>query len=550
MRGVRSSLVLLLACEQPLADAQQSCASGGQPSAPAVVTLTDATQETGLPTRAIGCLAFEDFDVDGRADLLLGAIGEADFAVTGPGRLDLYRNQGDETFHAHAVPLPGATDLTAACDVADFDNDGLPDIVVSVFPGDPDRIALLRNMGNLTFEDATSLLPVSVRSRPPPTVVGFVDYDADGWLDLFLNFVPASHLHPDQIACEATDDDFTCHLPDDAGLPPPGALLRNHDGVFAELPAPSSSRTNVIGFLDWDGDGFIDVFASNDFASNTLWRNVDGSGRFEDIAGGLGLGRYNHGMGSAFGDFDRDGRWDLYVADAGPDQFYFGLPDGTMEDRAARLGIGEWTRFHSGWAPLAADFNQDGRLDLFVVNSALVGSSEQLADLAAGRPPLRPGPQADYLYVANDIGGFNLTLLPHAPGARPMVLVGITAVADYDGDGDLDIAELYLAPWTFRLLRNDTASQGRWLAIDLEGRTVNRDARGASVELLGGDGVPFDRRAAHGMSGSVGRSWGTLHFGLGDRDCVQALRVRWPGGGVQEVPGPWPADRVVQVVEP
>ncbi len=503
------------------------------------VAWTEVTKGAGLPATGFQCLVFDDLDDDGRPDILLGTATPANSA---PPILTAYRNRGDGAFEATPVTMPGEG-LALSCDAADFTNDGILDLVIGRAPR---GVTLLRGLGGLAFEDASDLLP-AFADQPGvfgAATAGFFDFDRDGWLDLYLGF--SASLIAD--SCTATADDFTC-----TGQPrdwQPARLLRNDAGAaFREMDAPpgdaSSLSINGAAFVDWDADGFQDLFVSQDFAKNSLYRNDAGSGRFDDLAPALGIDRYGHAMGAALGDFDRDGLWDLYIADAGPDQFYFGVEDGTMIDRAAEIGVADWTRYHSGWSPVAGDLNLDGFLDLFVVNSALTFRLEDLERVTTGMT-ISAGQQADFYYVNDQGGGFGLGVVEHAAGSLASVAGGAAAMADYDGDGDLDLVEFYMAPPHFRLLRNDTQDAGHWLAVWLAG--PGGRAAGAEVSVVV-DGRNWASAVA-GVSGSPGKSWRALHFGLGAYDEVDAVSVRWGDGTEERTDGPIAADQALRIGEP
>ncbi len=557
-RRVRRLAFALLAGCGALPQGEESgdaCGDDDDALAPAPATtpvLDDATTEAGLPEQAFACVIFDDLDGDELPDLLLDVTStDETLHFVGDAWMDAYRNRGDGTFEHVPVALPAPGGMASACDAGDFDNDGLPDLAVGLFtdPATSERapgLALLRNVGGLQFEDATGLLPSDVRDHDTATAIGFFDLDSDGYLDLYANFYSGTPSGP--ITCSSTEDDFVCHY----AKPAPegdGRLLPNRQAQGFDALSIPGGAINSVSFLDWDRDARTDILVTVDFSSNRLYRNVDGTGALEDIAPELGIDRYNHGMGSAVGDFNGDGEWDLYVADMGPDQFYFGVPDDErLEERAGPLGVAAWTRLHSGWAPLAADFNHDGFLDLFLVNTALMVGDGGLRLIGQGGTVSSPTAQSDFLYTNRQDGTFSLTLIEHQPNSRPLAILGVVAAGDYDGDGDLDLAETYLAPWRFRLLRNDTPAEGHWLMVRLEGTASNREARGAEVVLLD-DGRPLHRRVVHGLTGSIGRSSMAVHFGLGTRRCVDAVEVRWPSGRVQRIAGPVSVDQLLRITE-
>ncbi len=490
---------------------------------------TDVTFAAGLPTEAYACLVFDDLDGDGLPDLV---VGTAPPGLEEQGVLTAFRNQGAGTFER--IPIPVAPFAATSCEAGDFTGDGVLDLVVGHAPA---GISLLRGLGGFSFEDVSALLP-ALSPDPEATAVTttiLFDLEGDGWLDLYAGLGSEITVS----GCAMTATDFTCTGVHQTWAPT--RLYRNDQGGgFTGIPAPGDSSCLVVNAgaaLDWDRDGRIDLIASLDFTKNAVYRNVDGTGVFQNLAPALGIDRYNHGMGTAHGDFDGDGELDLYVADLGPDQFYFAR-GGAMVDRTAELGIADWTRFHSGWAPLGGDFDLDGRLDLFVVNTAIVFNEADLEAVAKYQTVVS-GRQADYVY--RNLGdAFALDLVDHIEGTQPQVGVGVAAMADYDADGDLDVAEYY-APYFWRLLRNDTPHAGHWLSVDVGGSPAA--AVGARVTLRAGD---LSLVRVVGPTGSPGKSQRAQHFGLGQRATVDEVLVLWLDGTESRV-GPLAADQTVTV---
>jgi hypothetical protein len=534
----RCAFALLAAC---------TAAPPAPPAAPPIV-LREVTSAAGLPAASQMCLVFRDFDRDGLPDLLLAPV---DAQGTLPQALVLYRNDGHGAFSPHSIPVP--LNEVAGCDAADYDADGFLDLAVVGSGATGGAVLLLHNTGGsgLAFEDASALLPAV--HDPDPRVAHFFDYDNDGWPDLHLGFFIGNARGGGNITdhCDASDSDFNCYLVASAPAPRPSLLLHNRGGAaFEQTVALDPHYNTAVATLDWDGDGRVDLFCADDFGINAFYRN-QAAATFTDWLPAWHANPRKHGMGVAIADFNRDGLWDFYACVAGPDEFYFGTSDGAVVDRAAALGVADATRFHSGWSPQAQDFNNDGWLDLYVMNAGLGANSSELTAIFLDPSPqlMVSAEQADFLFTSRGGTQFDVASLPNGVTV-PYPAWGGAAVADYDGDGGLDLALVYANDFPkLRLLHNESPGRGHWLDVRLVGKPPNRDALGAIVTLDDADAGP-DRRSV-GAGGSEGASTEILHFGLGQRTSVGPLRIRWPGTTTdQPYDGPITADQTLLITQP
>ena len=540
--GWLGTLLFVFAC------APKQGPDGGVSPATSPLVFEDVTASVGLPLQSSGCSALRDFDLDGRPDVLLSPL-QPDGSATK--ELWLFLNHsvaGSVRFDKVVVPTPGY--VARSCAVGDYDGDGRPDVVIaggllghSAF--------LLHNTGDAGafFEDKSGLLPLDPDTGALPTIsAGWVDLDGDGRLDLLASLAPIST----NTFGPCTDDPtlgFSC-----AANPPYTALgpifFHNLGGTFERkslLPA-STGLTNGFGFIDWDGDGRVDVFEPNDFGVSRFWRNPGDLTVGEDWLQTWGVAQYQHGMGVAFGDFNGDSLLDVYLSDIGLDDFLVGKSGGTAAAQPPSPAAREATLRHSGWCPQAQDFDNDGRLDLHVLQSALAASQSDLAMLTTTNQPLASDmPLYDLTLRQTDDAQLTVGKVARR-STRSTIAYGATSSGDFDGDGRVDLLTV-VSSITFevRLLRNTTDVTGRhWVAVRLQGRSADRDAVGARVRVLTG-GRRMEQVA--GAHGGLGNSSNEVHFGLGAATAVDAIEVVWPGGKTQRIAGPLPSDRVLDVMQ-
>ncbi len=509
---------------------------------------TDLTKELGLPDTSMSCVGFEDFDGDGKIDILVSSSGVPAFGL-------VYAGDGKGGFSKNPVGQVAAG-AQMVCTIGDVDRDGRPDVMVGIgsFNGGT-KVELWKNLGDFKFAPQPEAITIPPIFDQVIIALGLWDYDQDGWLDLFVGRLLGGSLSSD---CNYTSDaDFRCLLPMIPNNPAP-MLFHNKNGRFEPttgaprdpragdpaLAAPYPGTTNAVAFADFDRDGRTDLLMMNDWYVNHVYlRTADG--KFVHGEHQLGIDEYNHGMGAAIADYDGDGRLDVFGADLGPNNLWFGQPDGTFKNRGLEVGVAQPTHYLSTWAPLGEDFDLDGLPDIFVASSGGVDSTEDMVKLATGSGQVLPGVKQFDLLFWNSGGKFTAQKLPHRPGQTPNIIFAASAAADPDGDGDLDILVAAGMPAQLRYLRNDQPP-GNWLVVDLEGTTSNRDGIGAEVSLVEGGKVLQMRTL--GSQGSVGSSWRRAHFGLGQRTGVEEVRVRWPSGKTQKM-GPVTAKQTIRIKE-
>ena len=483
---------------------------------------------------------FLDFDQDGRLDIYLVSYTlepQADGRVP---RDALYRNSGDGTLvDVTARAGLGGPMRGMGLAVGDYDNDGWPDLYVSGFRAH----RLYHNNRDATFTDVTAAsgLPASGWG----TSAAFFDYDGDGDLDLFV----CHYLEIDPegaLPCQMIGDRPFCSIDKLRGSR--SALYRNDRGRFTEagaaagLARPDGKGLGVVA-ADLDGDGRIDLFQANDTSPNFLFRNRgDGtfseSGLEADVAFDA-AGRARGAMGVDAGDYDRDGRPDLFVTNFTHQGYslFHNIGNGAFRDAARETGLVEPSLPLSGFGARFFDEDNDGLVDLVVANG------HPFEPVATVWPGIRYAEPA--LLFENTGGSFRPAARERAEGlSRPMAGRGL-AVGDIDDDGDPDVLLLGVGERP-RLLRNDGGNRNHWLGVRLEGTRSNRDGVGAVVSVTAGGRQSAKVRA--GGTSYASASDPRLLFGLGTAARAERVEVRWPSGLVSvmtDVPG----DRYVRVRE-
>jgi len=499
-----------------------------------------------------GGVALFDYDNDGRLDIFIVGGTRFDGALPEAGNR-LYRNQGDGTFED--VTAAAGLDYVGWCSgvaAGDYDNDGHLDLFVTSWGPN----LLYRNTGRGRFEEVGEAagLRYDFAAGHPRWGAGaaFVDYDRDGFLDLFVanyaDFDLAKVPKPGvNRFCNWKGEPVPCGprgLP--AGRP---YLYRNRgDGTFQDVsePAGVATATNCFGMTvaaaDFDGDGWQDVYVACDSTPALLFHN-QGAGTFreEGLERGAALsddGEEQAGMGVAAGDYDLDGRLDLLKTHFSDDMpaLYRNVGEGYFEEATLAAGLGVETRY-TAWGVGMPDFDNDGVPDALIVTGNVFAGLEK-------RLPSYPYRTPRLLFRGLGDGRFEQILDGAGPALSERRSSRGAAFGDIDDDGDIDVV-IWNRNEPPSLWRNDLASDNRWVQVRLEGVRSNRAAIGARVTARYGGREQVQTILSQASFYSVNDL--RLHFGLGQAETAD-LEIAWPSGEVQTIEGV-AAGRAIRVRE-
>ena len=533
-----------------LAAASLWAARPGAQAKPGAIPFADVTAASGVDfvhvNGAMGRLllpevigaggALFDFDNDGDLDLFAVQGTALEGGQASDVRSRLYRNDRG------AGEPPRFTDVSAqsglgsvgygmGATTGDFDNDGRIDLFVTSLGA----TRLLRNRGDGTFADVTA--KSGTADGRWSTSATFFDYDGDGWLDLFVaNYVDFRVDMNRQCYSAASARDYCNPAAYEAV---PARLLRNNrDGGFSDVSVRSgvgliAGRGLGVLAADVNDDGWTDVYVANDGDPNRLWLNQHGSGVFRDDAllAGVAVSRAGQPQGSMgvdFADVDRDGDEDLFVTNLDNEghTLYVNQGKGVFDDRTSEAGL--FKLGFTGFGTRFLDYDADGWLDLVVANGAVRHLDTQMR---RGDPyPLR---QRNQLFRNDGRGRFaDVAERSGAPFTSLAVGRGVAA-GDLDNDGDVDLV-LFNNSGPARVLLNESGNGRHWLGIRVIDGRYGRDALTARVELVDKDRPRIRRVQVDGSYLAAGDP--RVTFGL-RTGAPQTVRVRWPGGHVEQFRG-------------
>jgi hypothetical protein len=507
---------------------------------------TQSEEKYYLETMGSG-VAWIDYDQDGMMDLYFIQSAATDaYKPPAPLHSVLYHNNGDGTFTdvTQKSGLGGEGHYGQGVAVGDFDNDGWPDIYVTGYGS----AILYRNNHNGTFTDVTAKAGVADQGGWS-TSAGWFDYDKDGWLDLvvtnYIEWSPKTNLW-----CGERTPGYRSYCnPGNYKGQKTKLYHNNRDGTFTDVSdksgvgLPESKGMGVV-LADFNNDGWPDIAIANDTWPNFLFLN-NHDGTFKDVSLISGIaasedGRYEAGMGIDAADVDGDGLLDVYIThlDLELNRLYHNNGDGGFTDDTYPSGIGNKAMLLSGIAAKFVDYDNDGWPDILQLNGAMLDNVHLYHSEISYKEPL---------LMFRNLGKGKFDKVSDSLGAdfmHPVAGRGL-ATADFDNDGDIDIA-VNSRGETPELLRNDGGNGNHWLEVLLIGTKSNRDGTGAVLKLTS-EGFMHMQQTEGGTS-YMSASDPRLHFGLGKRTKIESLEITWPSGQVDKLTN-LPVDKIIAVKE-
>ena len=512
----------------------------------------DPTPAKNPPETMPGGVAIFDYNGDGHPDIFFtNGANIATLKKDSPKyRNRLFRNDGNGGFTdvTDAAGLAGSGyDMGVA--VADFDNDGHPDLFVAGLH----HSTLYHNNGDGTFTDVTVKAGLDASlNRPDPEfgdywaiTAAWVDVNNDGLLDLFVvNYMQWTYTDKPLCAIQGLAD--YCSPKFYKGQPNQ-LFLNNGNGTFREVSKEWGLLSHVgkgmgVGVADYDLDGRPDLFVTNDALYNSLFHNL--GDKFEEVAFDTGValtedGSFISGMGLDFRDFNNDGYPDIAFVALVDQTFplFLNTGKGSFREVTSESGMRDGSLKMSGFGAGLYDFDNDGWKDLFVSGGhveSLTLNGQQVDQPNAVFRNL--GTSGKWARLTEDAGFTSVAPARHRG----------CAFGDLDGDGRIDVVVTALGQ-DAEIWMNRSEKSGHWLDIALRGTKSNRDGIGARIKVVSKNGTQYNH-----MTSSVGyasSSYGPVHFGLGPDSRADLIEIHWPSGIVQTLENV-PGDRVLKVTEP
>jgi hypothetical protein len=503
-----------------------------------------------------GGVAVFDFDNDGWPDLFFVngttmSFGEGNNAPTGK----LYRNLNGSFEDVTARSGITARGWCFGAAVGDYDNDGFDDLFLTCLG----RNYLYHNGGKGIFADVTDR--TGLRGGGFSTSAAFGDYDGDGRLDLVVaRYVEVDPAKPPPFGsgrfCTYRSLRVYCGP---RGLPGQRDLVyhNNGDGTFTEVGQqlgidPKGYYGLGVIWGDYDNDGRLDLYLSNDSTPSLLYHNITMPGgpvRFEEIGVEAGVayssdGREQAGMGVDFGDYDGDESMDLIKTNFSDDapNVYHNNKDGTFADVTFEAGLGAVSRTSLGFGILFADLENSGRLDIVVANGHVNPQVDQ-------QPMGIRYAERNFLFRNMGNGKFSEIGQRAGPGFGGIAVSRGLALADFDNDGFLDLVFTHLdgQPAVLHNTRvSDHDEANHWITIKLQGTRSNRDGYGAKVKVI--QQTRHQIREVRSNFSYLSASDSRVHFGFGADAQPVSLEIRWPSG-IVDIFRNIPVDQFLRVKE-
>jgi hypothetical protein len=517
------------------------------------ITRNHATANKNQIETMVGGVALLDYNGDGLLDVFL--VNGAEIPSLEKRSPDdwnrLFHNNGDGTF-TDATEKAGVQGrgYGMGVAVADYDNDGRPDIFVANVTSNQ----LLHNNGDGTFTDVTAKAGLSGATHNGKKMwsvgAGWFDYNNDGLLDLFVVNYCVWEVNKDPVCILKEGLRAYCHPK--YYQPLHNSLYRNNgDGTFTDVTHETGldaffGKGMSVSFADYDRDGFMDAFVANDTTPNFLFHNLGGK-RFEEVAVGAGVayspdGEALSGMGSDFRDVNNDGLPDVWHTAVENETFplYLNLGKGQFLDATATSGLAQLTNRMSGWGNGICDLDNDGWKDLFVARSNVMDNIHELVaskEYAERNSVFRNLGNGKFEEVGEQAGPDFLVASPHR---------GV-AFGDLDNDGRIDVVVTQLNG-NVKLFRNVTNNGCHWILIKLVGTRSNRMGLGTEVRITTEDGATQWNHATTAV-GYACSSDSRVHFGLGKNRLIRELEVVWPSS-MRQTLHHVEVDRIMIIEEP
>ena len=520
------------------------------------LTFTTAASPTPSKNQVetmVAGVALFDYDGDGYLDVyLVNGAAIPSLEKESPAYWNrLFHNNHDSTF----------TDVTEKAGVAgagygmgvavgDYDNDGWPDLFVANVTGNQ----LFHNNGNGTFTDVTAKAGLQGATLDGKKMwsagAGWFDYNNDGLLDLFVVNYCKWEVNKDPYCTIGGGARGYCHPRYYA--PTHNSLYRNNgDGTFTDVSAETGIASQFgkgmsVSFADYDGDGFLDAFVSNDTTRNFLFHNIGGK-TFEEVGELTGVaygssGAALSGMGSDFRDLNNDGLPDIWHTAVEFETFplYENRGHGDFADLTVSSGLARLTSQMSGWGNGIVDFDNDGWKDLFVARSNVL-------DNINGLVPERQYPERNSVF--RNLGNGKFEDVSSGAGTdfgKDAPHRGV-AFGDIDNDGHVDMVVTVLNG-PVKLFHNVPSDANHWILLKLVGSRSNRMGIGAQIRITTEDGRSQWNEVTTAV-GYASSSDSRVHFGLGSNRHIKEIEIHWPSG-VKQVFHDTGVDRILAIQEP